>query len=118
MKLCHMQQPFRIDESVWASSAGKVSVLVNESMSKLVMAGIVVLNPGQRLPREGFSLHESSDELAYIVEGEIVFGTENEEKVLRQGDLFFNPKGTKHYVRNDADKPCRVIWVLAPPIKL
>ncbi len=113
-----MTQLFRVNEGVWASSSGKVSVLVSESMSKLMMAGIVVVNPGQRLPKEGYSLHEFSDELSYIVEGEIVFGTENGEKVLVEGDLFFNPKGTKHYVRNDTNKPCRVIWVLSPPIKL
>lgn len=87
-------------------------------MSELVMAGIVVVNPGQRLPAEGYSLHESSDELAYVVEGEVVFGTPVEEKPLRKGDLLFNQKGTKHYVRNDTDKPCKVIWVLSPPIKL
>ncbi len=113
-----MTQLFRIDEGVWASSSGRVSVLVNESMSKLMMAGIVVVNPGQRLPAEGYSLHESSDELSYVVEGEIVFGTESGERLLRAGDLFFNPRGTRHYVRNDGDKPCRVIWVLSPPIKL
>ncbi|MEM4289467.1 MAG: cupin domain-containing protein [Nitrososphaerota archaeon] len=113
-----MTRLFRIDEDVWSSSLGKVSVLVNESMSRLMMAGIVVLNPGQRLPAEGYSLHELSDELSYVVEGEVVFGTESSERLLRAGDLFFNPKGTRHYVRNDADKPCRVIWVLSPPIKL
>lgn len=113
-----MTRLFRIDEGVWAGSSGKVSVLVNELMSKLIMAGIVVVNPGQRLPAEGYSLHELSDELSYVVEGEVVFGTESGEILLRAGDLFFNPRGTKHYVRNDGDKPCKVVWVLSPPIKL
>lgn len=113
-----MVKIFRIDERVWSSSGGKVTVLVDESLGRGLMAGLVVLEPGQRLPKEGFSHHAESDELAYIVEGSAIFGEEDGEHVVRESDLVFNLRGTKHYVLNPSDKPCKMIWMLAPPIKL
>jgi mannose-6-phosphate isomerase-like protein (cupin superfamily) len=109
---------FHIDEKMWNRSSGRVSVLVGEGLSGRLMAGVVVLEPGQRLPEDGFSQHIESDELAYVVEGSAIFGREDDEFPIRESDLIFNPRGTKHYVRNPGDKPCRMIWALAPPIRL
>ncbi len=109
---------FRLSEDEWARSSGKVSVLVKEPLSDRIMAGILVLSPGQRLPVEGLSVHEESDELAYVVKGDAVFGTEEGEIRLREGDLLFNPRGTKHYIENVGEEECRVVWALSPPIKL
>ncbi|MEM0444169.1 MAG: cupin domain-containing protein [Candidatus Caldarchaeum sp.] len=113
-----MVMVFSLDEKTWSSSDGKVAVLVDERLSGLLMAGLVVLQPGQRLPVEGFSQHQESDELAYVVEGSAVFGKEDGEVLIKESDFIFNPKGTKHYVRNPGDKPCKMVWALAPPIKL
>ncbi|GBC69013.1 hypothetical protein HRbin01_00704 [archaeon HR01] len=113
-----MVEVFHIDEKTWDSSSGKVSVLVDESLSGRLIAGVVVLEPGQRLPAKGFSQHLESDELAYVVEGSAIFGKEDGEFLIKESDLVFNPRGTKHYVINPGDKPCKIIWALAPPIKL
>ncbi|MEM4297276.1 MAG: cupin domain-containing protein [Nitrososphaerota archaeon] len=113
-----MVKIFGIDEKTWRSSSGRVTVLLDESMSGRLMAGILVLEPGQRLPAEGFSQHSESDELAYVVEGSAIFGGEDGEILMRGSDLVFNPRGTRHYVRNAGDKPCKMIWFLAPPIRL
>lgn len=97
---------------------GKVSVIVGENFSKTLMAGVVVLAPHQRIPHQGYSQHLQSDEIAYVVEGVAVFGKEDEEILVRESDFLFNPRGTKHYVLNPGDKPCKIIWALAPPIML
>ncbi|MEM4383122.1 MAG: cupin domain-containing protein [Candidatus Caldarchaeum sp.] len=113
-----MVKVFRINELLWSGSAGRVTVLVDEKLSKRLMAGVVVIEPHQRIPPEGFSEHPESDELAYVVEGSAVFGREDGEFPIQESDLIFNPRGTKHYVRNDSNKPCRMIWALSPPINL
>lgn len=114
-----MAKVFTLDERAWKDSIGRVSVLVGEGLSKTLTAGLVVLEPGQRLPEKGYSQHSESDELAYVVEGYAFFGKEDgEEVMIRESDLLFNPKGTRHYVRNPGDKPCKMIWALAPSIKL
>ncbi len=107
-----------LNENLWRKSLGKVTVLAGGRSDNTLMAGLLVLEPGQRLPAEGFSRHPDSDELAYIIEGAAIFGTESGEIEIKTSDFIFNPRGTKHYVRNDRDKPCKMIWALAPPIKL
>jgi len=111
MKILHL------GEELWLKSYAKVSVVIDEHLSSCLMAGIVVLEPGQRLPDEGFSQHMESDELAFVVEGSAIFGREDGEYLIREFDLIFNPRGTKHYVRNHGNKPCKMLWMLAPPIK-
>jgi quercetin dioxygenase-like cupin family protein len=113
-----MVDVIRLDEDLWSTSRGRVTVLVGRKPGETLIAGVLVLDPGQRLPSEGFSQHPESDEIAYITEGSAIFGTEEGEIEIKASDLILNPRGTKHYVRNNGDKPCRMIWALAPPIRL
>lgn len=113
-----MVRLFRTDENTWLQSGGRVTIFVDDKISNHMMAGIVVVNPGQRIPSDGYSIHEESDELAYVVEGKAVFGTDEKEFEIQANDLLFNPKGTKHYVRNDGPVPCKIVWALSPPMKL
>jgi quercetin dioxygenase-like cupin family protein len=53
-----------------------------------------------------------------MLSGKLKFCTDKEEIVLGPGDLLLNPKGTPHYIENVGDEEVRVLWVLAPKIKL
>jgi uncharacterized cupin superfamily protein len=77
--------------------------------------GIVEISPGARLPSEGYSVHASNDEFAYILSGEVVFGTDKDAIVLREGTLMYNRMGTPHYTVNRGKEPARIVWILAPP---
>ncbi|MEM1520574.1 MAG: cupin domain-containing protein [Candidatus Korarchaeum sp.] len=84
----------------------------------ILQSGVAVIKPGERYPPQGFSSHSESDELSFMISGTLKFCTDEEELVLRPGDLLLNPKGTPHYIENIGDEEVRVLWVLAPKIKL
>ncbi|MEM0017953.1 MAG: cupin domain-containing protein [Candidatus Korarchaeum sp.] len=84
----------------------------------ILQSGVAVIKPGERYPPKGFSSHSESDELSFMISGTLKFCTDEEELVLRPGDLLLNPKGTPHYIENIGDEEVRVLWVLAPKIKL
>ena len=80
--------------------------------------GIAIVSPNTRSPPDGFSVHEHSHEFAYIIEGEIILGTDKGEIRLKKGDFMYNPPGTPHYTYNDRNEPCKLLWLLSPPIEL
>ena len=66
-------------------------------------------------PPGGGSPMHATDTIDYIVvvSGEVVFITETSETLLRAGDALVD-RGSMHAWRNDSDKPCRIMNVLAP----
>jgi mannose-6-phosphate isomerase-like protein (cupin superfamily) len=44
----------------------------------------------------GFHIHEKSDELFYVIEGEFEIELENNIIMMKKGDLIIIPKGIKH----------------------
>lgn len=84
----------------------------------ILQAGVALIKPGERYPPQGYSSHSESDELSFMLSGKLKFCTDKEEIVLGPGDLLLNPKGTPHYIENVGDEEVRVLWVLAPKIKL
>ena len=85
---------------------------------EILQSGVAVVKPGERYPPQGFSKHEESDELSFMISGKLKFCTDEEEIILKPGDLVLNPKGTPHYIENVGNEEVRVLWVLAPKIKL
>jgi mannose-6-phosphate isomerase-like protein (cupin superfamily) len=65
-------------------------------------------------PGGGTAMH-ATDTIDYIVvvSGEVVFITETKETLLRAGDVLVD-RGNMHAWRNDSDRPCRIMNVLAP----
>jgi len=85
-------------------------------IEEIIQVGILELEGKSRLPPEGMSEHENCQEFSYVIEGEIIIGTETEEKRVEEGELMYNQPGTKHYTRNEKSKPAKVLWFLSPPM--
>ncbi len=85
-------------------------------VEEIIQVGILELEGNTRLPSEGMSEHEDSQEFSYVIEGEVIIGTESGEKKVKEGELMYNQPGTKHYTRNGKSKPAKVLWFLAPPM--
>lgn len=85
-------------------------------IEEIIQVGILKLEDKTRLPSKGMSEHENSQEFSYVIEGEVIIGTESGEKRVKQGELLYNEPGTRHYTRNDKSKPAKVLWFLSPPM--
>lgn len=79
--------------------------------------GILTLESDIRLPKKGFSIHENSHEFAYVIEGEVVIGTDEGEKIVKAGELLYNEPGTPHYTLNKSSKSAKIFWFVIPPIE-
>ncbi|WP_287210110.1 cupin domain-containing protein [Mesorhizobium sp.] len=60
--------------------------------------------------------HAREDEAFYVLSGELVIEFEGDSAPRRvaPGGSFFGARGRRHAVRNDADKPARVLVFCAP----
>ena len=85
---------------------------VTEVFSDVVDVGEVVYNPGSRVPANGFATHEEGKELCYIAKGEVVFGTEVGEIVVKEGNFHYLDKAVPHFCRNDSDTECHLLYIL------
>jgi mannose-6-phosphate isomerase-like protein (cupin superfamily) len=104
-----------LSEDFWRGVKEHVIELLS---GDIIQSGVAVVKPGERYPSQGFSAHPESDELSFILSGTLKFCTDKEEMILKPGDLLLNPKGTPHYIENIGSEKVRVLWVLAPKIKL
>ena len=108
-----MVEIVKLDEKKWKESINRaIAVFENENAE----VGIFALSPGERAPREGFSVHPHSEEYAYVLEGEVVFCTDRECYSLREGDLMYNSKGTPHYTENRGNRVAKILWMVSPPL--
>jgi quercetin dioxygenase-like cupin family protein len=83
--------------------------------------GSATIMPGGRLPSESYSQHDWHSEISYVISGSCRFHADGEVIVLREGDVLYNPKGTKHFVESPDGKPCvmrRIATVLQPALFL
>ena len=67
-------------------------------------------------PGEDFKAHYHNvmEENFYILEGEVVIVVDAEEHILTAGDMIHIEPGEAHYLVNRADKPVKMVAVLAP----
>lgn len=82
-----------------------------------IQVGVLTLEPETRLPAEGMSEHEHSHEFSYVIEGEVILGTDSGEKKIKKGELMYNKPGTSHYTINRSSDPAKVLWFLSPPME-
>jgi quercetin dioxygenase-like cupin family protein len=82
--------------------------LVKEGEVPRIQLGTANILPGQRPPSESFSLHDHQSETSYVISGSCTFRADGEAVVLQEGDILYNPRGTKHFVENVKEKPCTV----------
>lgn len=83
----------------------------NQKNGKVQM-GIIMLQPGERSPKEGFACHEQ-DEYSYVVAGRARTVLETgEDKLGMPGDAQWIEANEKHWNYNDGDEPAIVVWML------
>jgi len=85
---------------------------VKEGEAPRIQLGTANILSGQRLPSESYSLHEHQSEISYVISGSCTFHADGESVILEEGDVLYNPSGTKHFVENAEGKPCVVFWIL------
>ena len=59
-------------------------------------------------------LHRDSDEIAYVLSGEITFKIGDEVTVGGPGSCAFMPRGLPHAWKNTGDGPSRVLFLYVP----
>lgn len=111
----NMESPIFSLEPLWEESTNKPVELLR--VEHVVEMGVLTVEPTTKLPREGFSIHEASHEFAYVIEGEVVIGTNEGEKVVKTGELLYDKPKTPHYTFNRSSKPAKIFWFLIPPLK-
>jgi mannose-6-phosphate isomerase-like protein (cupin superfamily) len=91
---------------------GMVEYFAKEGIVPRTQFGTATVLSGQRLPGESFSLHDLQSEISYVIRGSCTFHADGEAVVLEEGDVLYNPRGTKHFVENLKEETCVVFWVL------
>jgi quercetin dioxygenase-like cupin family protein len=77
-----------------------------------VQMGVIVLQPGEKRPLEGYARHEQ-DEYSYVVSGEAHTILEDGlDLVGKSGDAQLIEAGEGHINYNDGTEPAVVVWVL------
>lgn len=89
-----------------------VEYFVKEGEAPRVQFGSATIMAGGRLPSESYSQHDRHSEISYVITGSCRFHADGDIVVLEEGDVLYNPKGTKHFVQNRHSKPCVVFWAL------
>ncbi|WMT86273.1 cupin domain-containing protein [Pelagibacterium sp. 26DY04] len=59
-------------------------------------------------------IHEREDETFYVLSGNVLFWTPEEQTVRREGETIFIPRGTEHTFRVQDDGPATMLTVLTP----
>jgi len=95
-------------DDVWAESSGSPLTLF-ESDDPEAEAGSYVIQPGERVPEEGWTSHEG-DELSVILDGEVTLVTPDDEYTVSAGTLSVIPAGVEHYSVNETDEPTRLVY--------
>jgi transcriptional regulator with XRE-family HTH domain len=67
-------------------------------------------------PNSGFEepYNHEGEEFAHVIEGELIFTVDGEDHHLGPGDSIHLLSTVPHAIRNDADEPAKVLWVLTP----
>ncbi|HEV7403418.1 MAG TPA: cupin domain-containing protein [Chthoniobacteraceae bacterium] len=82
--------------------------------TKLSQTAVMNLAPGQASGDEA-EAHEESDQVLYVVEGEVTAEIAGETGTLRAGEGVTIPAGVKHRFVNETRAPVRTFNVYTPP---
>ncbi|WP_207694739.1 hypothetical protein DOK67_0000545 [Enterococcus sp. DIV0212c] len=77
-----------------------------------VQMGVIVLQPGEKRPLEGFARHDQ-DEYSYVVSGQAhTILEDGQDLVGKSGDAQLIEAGEGHINYNDGDEAAVVVWML------
>jgi mannose-6-phosphate isomerase-like protein (cupin superfamily) len=82
--------------------------------TKLSQTAVMNLAPGQSSGDEA-EAHEKSDQVLYVIEGEVTAEIGGETGVLRAGEAVTLPAGEKHRFVNETKAVVRTFNVYTPP---
>lgn len=93
---------------------GSVFDLVDSLTIRNVGVGTTDLPPGRIQPTH---YHDGTDEITFVLEGEIIAKEEEREETLLAGDMVYFPRKKPHTIMNRSDAPARTITFKFPYIK-
>ena len=104
---------FRKDDYfVKETEDGSITWLVpsaqKNAMEPIVMTLLPHAESQQDMPHEG-------EEFGYVLSGKLKLVLGKKTYTVRKGETFYFKADKKHYVINDADKNCDLIWISCPP---
>ena len=73
--------------------------------------GLVIIQPGEDFNTQ---YHQNTEEDFYTLEGKVDIYVDGEKIVISEGDIIQLPPPTKHYIKNNYDKPWKALFVKAP----
>lgn len=80
--------------------------------NKRVSMGRVIIEPGVRMPKEGYAVHEQ-DEYSYVIRGNVHTILEDGTDIpATKGDAQLIEANEKHINYNDSDETAEVLWIL------
>ena len=82
--------------------------------TKRSQSAVMTLKPGGESSEE-MNVHKSSDQVVYIISGEVEVETGEEKKILKTGDTCIIPAGTAHRLSNRGSGPAATFNVYSPP---
>ena len=80
--------------------------------SERMAAGLTIFEPGEA---SAYHVHETSDEVIYVIRGSGIVRSEGEEASFGAGVFMFNPSGVHHQHVNTGSEPLVMIFVYSPP---
>lgn len=82
-----------------------------ELLGKATLCTVFTLDPGCSI---GYHAHDPEAEFFYILEGELEANDNGTMTRLHPGDVMYTGGGATHSVRNDTDRPARMIAIILP----
>lgn len=110
---CNEQIVFNeTDYFVKVNSGHEIKWLVPNAQKNEMEPILVTLYPNSETdmdyPHEG-------QEFGYVLEGELILCIDGKMQRVKKGETFYYDSNKSHYLKNNKDKICRVIWVSSPP---
>jgi len=92
-------------------SAGSFTILQTTPLSQ---TAIVALPAGESTSEKP-NVHEKSDQVMLILEGQCLAEIAGEQRQLHEGDIVLVPAGTPHKFTNSGSSPARAFTTYSPP---
>ncbi len=83
------------------------------SKARNLAFGLATFHPGEQAPAH---VHDTQEEILYILEGEGEFVTAEGRSELKPGVAVYIPIGLEHSIVLTTDKPLKLVTVFSPPV--
>jgi quercetin dioxygenase-like cupin family protein len=99
-----------VETEVERSRGATIQVLIGpEDRAPRFFTRRFTILPGGRIPKHR---HEDIEHEQVVLEGEMVIGLDDDERVVRAGDAIFIPAGVAHWYENRSSETMRFLCVV------